>query len=153
MGVLCRETGSSAGRPSEGFFMLMKTEVPTTKEIEVSHVRICAAVNYDEEEIPNDFPFRLGETWDAVVNIDTGVIRDWPTGHPFKMHLTVKDSGCYYLLTPEGNVVGSIESNYVPHRLIPGDYGDVIRFDIDSFGRITNWPKNPDVSEFFGRDD
>ncbi len=131
----------------------MKAAIPTTKEVEVSHVRICVAVNYDEEEIPNDFPGRLGETWDAVVNIDTGIIRDWPTGRPFKMHLTVKDGGSYYLLTPNGNVVGSIESNYVPHCLIPGDYGDVIRFDIDSTGCITNWKKNPDVSEFFKDED
>jgi hypothetical protein len=127
----------------------MKAQIPSTKEVEVSHVRILAAVNYEEEEIPNDFPGRLGETWDAVVNIDTGVIHNWPTGRPAKMHLTVKDSGAYYLLTPDGNVVGSIENNYVPHRLIPGKYGDVIELDIDSTGRITNWPKNPDLCQFF----
>jgi hypothetical protein len=127
----------------------MKATLKVPTELEITHVRIAAAVNYDEEEIPNDFPGRKGEMWHAVINVDTGVIRDWPTGRAEKMHLTVKDCGSYYLMA-EGREVSRIESDYVPHGLIPGSYGDVIELNIDSTGRVTNWPKHPNLSRFPG---
>lgn len=126
----------------------MKATIKLPTEVEITHVRIAAAVNYEEEEIPNDFPGRRGEMWHAVINVDTGEIAGWPQGRGERMHLTVKDSGSYYLMDSSGKEVSSIEANYVPHGLVPGDYGDVILLHIDETGRITNWPKRPDLSQF-----
>lgn len=32
-------------------------------------------------------------------------------------------------------------------------YGDYVELEIDENGIITNWPKRPDISAFFGGDD
>ena len=125
----------------------MKIEIKTTTEAEVSHVRIVAPVNYEEEEIPNNFPFRIGDTWAAVIELETGKIEGWPEGRPERMHLTVKDGGTYVLLSPDGHVVASQENDYVPHCVIPGKYGDTIELDIDATGKIINWG-TPNLSEF-----
>ena len=109
-------------------------------------------IRYEEEEIPNDFPFRIGETWAAAVDIDTGKIRDWPVGRTADIHLTVKDGGTYTLLNAEGKVVAAIEEDYVPHRIVPGSFGDTVELSIAGDGTITNWPKNPDASDFFPED-
>jgi hypothetical protein len=47
----------------------------------------------------------------------------------------------------------SIEQNYVPHGLIPGEYGDYVSLKINEQGIITNWPKHPDIREFIKGED
>jgi len=124
----------------------MKIKIPTTKEIEIQVILIEVPVNYGEEDIPNNFPMRFGNKWRATVEIDTGKILDWPpeeTGE-FKMHMKVCDSGVYSLFDTEGKCVAD-RSDYVPHGVVPGEYGDYIELNIKD-GAITNWPKNPDVS-------
>ena len=48
-----------------------------------------------------------------------------------------------------GVIVGSMEQEYVPHGVVPGEYGDYIHLNIDSDGTIANWPKKPNVKAFF----
>mgnify|MGYP006214627153 CR=1 FL=1 len=48
-------------------------------------------------------------------------------------------------------VVLSIEDDYVPNKLIPGQYGDYIVMDIDENGKIANW--RPNLSDFIGDDE
>lgn len=131
----------------------MKIQIPTVKEVEVKFVRLVLPVNYDEEEIPDDFPFRKEEVWEATIDIDTGAIQNWPKGKAVKMHLTVKDEGSYYVLDEHGKTVLLIESEYVPHCLIPGSYGDVVLLDIDENGIVTNWPKKPTFGAFIDEDE
>lgn len=131
----------------------MKIQIPTTTEVEITHVRIAAAVNYEEDEIPNDFPGRIHDVWHADINIDTGKIEGWPQGRVEDMFLTVKDSGSYYLIdanSQKGTPIASRENDYAPNDLIPGKYGDTIELKIDGNGIVTNWPKNPDVSQLIG---
>jgi hypothetical protein len=127
----------------------MKATVMKPTDIEIKYVRIVVSVRYEEEDIPNDFPFRYGEQWDATVEMDTGKIVGWPDGRSHDMYMKVCDCGSYYLLDADKNVVGSIEDNYVPHGVVPGEYGDYIGLQIASDGTITNWPKKPDVDAFF----
>ena len=63
-----------------------------------------------------------------------------------------KDSGSYTLYSPSGEKI-AFRDDYVPNRLIPGEYGDGIDLDVDADGIIRNWPKRPDLSAFFTDDE
>lgn len=132
----------------------MKALIPTTKEVEITHVLVTLPVRYDEEDIPNDFPLRQGKKWEAKIEIDTGKIIGWPDGQAGEIeYMKVCDEGSYALLDASGAVVLSIEQNYVPHGLIPGEYGDYVTLKINDQGIITNWPKRPDIRAFIGGED
>lgn len=124
-------------------------KIPKIVEVDVQKVRIIVSVWYGDEEIPNDFPGRRGDTWNVSIDIDSGKILDWPPGKEWDLHLTVKDGGTYILYDTRGIVVATLENEYVPHGLIPGDYGDVIRLKIRKDGTITNWHQNPNLDDFF----
>ena len=50
------------------------------------------------------------------------------------------------------NVILSIEDDYVPNKLIPGEYGDYIVMDIDEEGKILGkW--NPRFTDFMDDED
>ncbi len=131
----------------------MKVTVKRPVEIDVKFLRIEAAVRYEEEDIPNDFPFRTGDVWDVLVDIETGIIVDWPQGRAADVHMKVCDEGSYHLLDANKVVHASIEQDYVPNGVIPGSYGDYIEMTILEDGRIKEWPKKPDLEAFFRDDD
>ena len=123
------------------------------EEVEVSAIRIEVAVRYEEEDIPNDFPLRDGEMWRATVEMNTGKIKDWPVGKSGRLQMKVCDEGTYTLLDAEGKTIASIEQDYIPNKVVPGEYGDYIDLKIDENGIVTNWFKEPDFRAFFNRDD
>ena len=128
----------------------MKVTIQVPKEIEVTHILIDVPVEYGEEDIPNDFPLRKGDHWTALVNIDTGKIVDWPAdAGAQELSMKVCDRGTYVLYSNEEKVATRVEE-YVPNAVIPGEWGDYIELKIAADGTITNWPKKPDVSAFFG---
>jgi hypothetical protein len=129
----------------------MKTKIPVLTKIEITHVLISVPVWYGEDDIPNNFPLREDDRWQAKVQIDTGKIEGWPQdyGPTSISNMKVTDGGTYKLLGPKGEVLATIDQDYVRNRLIPGEYGDYISLQIDEHGVITNWPKHPDVSKFF----
>ncbi len=131
----------------------MKTTVLKPTEIEISHIELALPVWYDEEEIPNDFPFRKGDLWTVLVEMDTGKILNWPKGRAAKIHLTVKDGGKYTLYGPDREVLAKRDGDYVPHDVVPGQYGDTVELDIAECGTIRNWPRQPDVTVFFAQQD
>lgn len=130
----------------------MKQKVRVTKEIDFKYCILDVAVRYDEEDIPNDFPFRVGDVWNPKIDIDNATIVDWPIGDEFKLHMKVCDQGTYTLLDSDENEVVQIDG-YVPHGLIPGSYGDYIEMDIDGYGKILNFPSSPNVDDFYEDDD
>jgi hypothetical protein len=94
------------------------------------------------------------EVWRIRVAVDTGKIEGWPeAAGKVDLFCKPRDSGSYRLYAPDGKCVGEIEQNYVPNRLVPGEYGDYLGFYIDAQGVITNWPTNPDVTDFFPEND
>lgn len=127
----------------------MKIKIPKIIEEDIARLRIDAAVNYGDEEIPENFPGRRGDSWTAVIDIDTGKIEGWPQGRAEKMHLTVKDCGSYILFNRAGFVVAERLNNYVPHGVVPGKYGDVIELDIAEDGTVKNWTRNINLRGFF----
>jgi hypothetical protein len=64
----------------------MKAIVKVEKEITITHIMITLPVRYQEEDIPNDFPMRYGDVWEATVEIDTGRILSWPDNPRFQKH-------------------------------------------------------------------
>jgi len=130
----------------------MKIQIPTTRTVEVTQIRLSLPVRYDEEDIPNDFPMREGNMWNATVEIDSGRIISWPQGNCWHLHMKVCDGGSYTLLDEGHMVVAEIKCDYVPHGIVPGEYGDYVDLQIDATGTITNWPKKPNVDAFFNRD-
>lgn len=129
----------------------MKATIKARKEITITHIRIAVAVRYNEEDIPNDFPLRKGEIWTGTVNIDTGKIEEWPEGKSGKLAMKVCDEGTYTLLNGTKQIAK--RQDYVPNKVVPGEYGDYIDLEINEHGIITNWPKNPDVAAFFGEEE
>lgn len=63
------------------------------------------------------------------------------------VHVKVSDRGSYDFKSPEGEVIKSIDEDYVP-SFFPGEhYGDYLILDIDlDSGQILNWVK-PQPSE------
>ena len=135
----------------------MKVTIKVEKEVEIRTVLIDIAPRYigdgEDDDMPTDFPLLNAQKteWVASVDIDTGAIAGWPKGEKRKMFVKVCDAGIYKLIDSDGNVVAE-RKGYVPNDVVPGSYGDYVELDIDENGIITNWPKHPDISEFF-RDD
>lgn len=130
----------------------MKIQVLKPTEVEITEVHVRLPVRYGEEDIPNDFPLRVGDLWAAAIDIDTGKIHHWPEGESGELQMKVTDCGTYELRGPSGRVA-IIEENYVPNGVVPGEYGDYVHLKIGPDGVISNWPKKPGVSEFFGEGD
>lgn len=127
----------------------MKITIKRDVEFDVRFIRIVAAVRYDDEDIPFDFPYRRDDVWDVTVDLDSGKILDWP-GPAFDVHMKVCDEGSYFLLDENKRVVANILEDYVPNGVVPGEYGDYIEMNIAADGTVTNWPKQPNLDSFFG---
>jgi hypothetical protein len=131
---------------------------------DVKYIKIEVPVRYDEEDIPNDFPFRKNNMLNFIVEHPTGKILDFPTNYVFPnewiekeqeqerynyiqetgiFHLGMKvtDEGSYYLLDENKEIISKIEQDYVPDSYsIPGKYGDYLDFKINfTNGIIKNW--------------
>jgi hypothetical protein len=127
----------------------MKVTVKRPVTMEVLAVRISVAVRYGTEDMPEDFPFREGDLWTITVDIESGAIRGWPGGHARDLFMKVCDQGTYTLLGPKDVIVAELRDGYVPHGVVPGEYGDYIALTIQDDGVIANWKTLPDVTEFF----
>jgi len=130
----------------------MKAIIKIEKEVEIKKVRLQVAVRYDDEDIPFDFPLRNGNMWNATIDIDGGRVLDWPKGEKGNLEMKICDEGSYYLLDEDDNVVLSLEQDYVPNKLLPGEYGDYLKLHIDENGLITNWYSKPSIEDFIDED-
>lgn len=130
----------------------MKAIIKVEKEVEIKYVKIQVAVRYEEEDIPNDFPLRSGDMWNAIIDIDNGVIMDWPKGEKGNLEMKICDEGSYYLLDENYDTILSIEEDYVPNKLLPGSYGDYLKLHIGENGVISNWYSKPSIEDFLFED-
>lgn len=132
----------------------MKATIKVEKEVDIRTVVINISPRYigdgPDDDMPTDFPLldEKKESWVALVDIDTGAITGWPKGDKRSMHVKVCDAGFYKLINSDGELIAT-KCGYVPNGVVPGAYGDYVELEIDENGIITNWPKNPDISEFF----
>jgi hypothetical protein len=119
------------------------------QEVDVKTLSVKANVRYwedatvnNEEDTTGEFiPCRQGDLWCPEIDIDTGVITNWKNGVKAEIHYKICDEGSYYLKDATGNIVASIEDNYVPSIMCPKDsgYGDYIIMDVDENGKISDW--------------
>lgn len=112
-------------------------------EIEAAAISIFVPVRYGDEDIPYDAPGRNDDDWRAIVDIDTGKIRDWPGG-ALDMHMKVVDCGEYILLDRDGRNAAEVLNDYVP-KCVPNDYGDCLTLQIAEDGTVTNWKEHCDT--------
>ncbi len=135
----------------------MKITVTEQVEKEVIFLKVNARVRYWEDSNVNDvsdeegdlMPFREGDSWCPIIEVDTGKIVDWPIGTTAEVHYKICDDGSYYLCDQGGSPFKSIEDDYVPDCLCPngGGYGDYIILSIDENGIIGDWkPKFDDFN-------
>lgn len=127
----------------------MKTTIKVGKEVELKTLEVRANVRYWENTEVNSeadtdgtlMPCREGGLWCPVIDLDSGQILNWEKGKSANVHYKVCDEGIYYLKDNEGNVVLSIEEDYVPKMMCPKEngYGDYIIMDIDGNGFIQDW--------------
>jgi len=125
----------------------MKYTVYRPIELDIKYVYIVLPLRNEDDMAP-DAPCRIDNRWAAVIDIETGQIESWPGG-ALEIQLKVVDTGSYFLYDEDYTVLAEIRNDYVPNRLIPGNYGDYVYLNIDADGKILNWPKNPNVVDFF----
>ena len=138
----------------------MKATIKIEKEVELKTLIVKAEVRYWEDATVNDvedvdgtlIPCKQNNLWCPIIDIDTGVITNWTQGVTAKIHYKVCDAGSYYLQDVEGNIVLSIEDNYVPNIMCPekNGYGDYIIMNVDENGKIQNFKQN--IREFIDED-
>lgn len=135
----------------------MKAVIKIEKEVTIKTIIIDIEPRYigdlEGDDLPTDFPLlsKDKKTWFARVDVDSGKIHDWPQGEVREMYVKVCDAGIYTLLDENGQEIAK-KDGYVPNGIVPGEYGDYVELKIDGNGVITNWPRYPDVSAFFGED-
>jgi hypothetical protein len=139
----------------------MEVYIKVPKRVEIKTLEVKARVRYWEDAYVNGemddegtlIPFREGELWCPVIDIDSGTIIGWPQGTKASIHYKICDAGSYYLKDDQGETVIQINQNYVPSILSPKEngYGDYIIMDIDETGKIDNWKK--DISSFTDEED
>lgn len=106
-----------------------------------------ASVNGTADDDGARIPFRQGDTWAPVIDLDAGRVVDWPEGVTAKVHYKVCDEGVYRLLDADREVICEIDG-YVPKIMCPGGegYGDYVIMSIGPDGAIADW--RLDLSEF-----
>ena len=142
----------------------MKAIISVKKEVEIKTLEVFAAprywedtqVNgvYDSEEgelIPCKQTIKEEQLWCPIIDIELGVITNWPNGIEASIHYKVVDQGSYVLKDEKGEIVAKIENDYVPTIMDPtGDgYGDYVIFDVDENGKISPWNNNPTLKDFY----
>lgn len=139
----------------------MKAKIKVTKEVEIKTLAIAAKVRYWEDATINGIddkdgtltPCKEGDLWKPIIDIDSGIIKNWEQGAMARIHFKVCDQGSYYLNDEDGNTVLSIEEYYVPKIACPAEngYGDYIIMNIDENGKIANWKL--DIDDFLEEDE
>jgi len=127
----------------------MKLTVMQPTEIDVEYVQLTLPVG--GSSMPIDFPLRDGDVWTALISIDDGQINDWPVvrhGGAYRVVVPVAHDATCELLTYDFKVLAESRGG-VNYDLIPPFNNSYVLLNISSAGTITNWPDNPDVSDFF----
>jgi len=135
----------------------MKVKIKTIKEVEVKYLKVDVGVRYWEDATVNGqedtngdlIPFRKGDRWKILIDVETGIIKEWPTGTIADIHYKVCDDGIYKLLDEEASILRWIEG-YVPKifDLYRDSYGDYIIMKIDSTGMIKGWNNEASLDDF-----
>ena len=135
----------------------MKAQIKIEKEANFTHLKVKCGTRYWEDATVNGIedtdgtliPLRKGDYWCPVIDIDTGIIKDWPKGTTAQVHYKCCDDGDYWLIADDGFEFKK-PGYYVPHILdiYREGYGDYVILNIDENGQIADWPKEHDIEDF-----
>ena len=135
----------------------MEVKIKTIKEVEVKYLKVDAGVRYWDDATINGIvdtngdliPLRVGDRWVIVIDVETGIIKNWPTGTVADVHYKVCDDGIYHLIDENWNTI-IIKEGYVPKilDLYRDSYGDYIIMKIDSTGMIKEWKNDSSLNDF-----
>lgn len=137
---------------------MTKITLNASTEHEVKYLQADCGVRYWEDGTVNgvvdnddnpEMPFASKDAWKILIDIEAGIIIDWPNGTTADVHYKVCDDGVYSLLDADRKEVKQIEG-YVPSIMCPegNGYGDYVIMKIDGDGNIVNFV--PDLSDFEG---
>lgn len=135
----------------------MKLKIKTIKEVEVKYLKVDAGVRYWDDATINGIvdtngdltPLRADDRWIIVIDIETGIIKNWTLGTVADVHFKVCDDGIYHLIDENFNTIVTKEG-YVPNilDLYQNSYGDYIIMKIDSTGMIKGWKNDVNLNYF-----
>lgn len=138
----------------------MKIALKIKKEFDVKFLAVTAGIRYAEDVKVNgtgcgeleEIPLHDGEHWQCMVDVDAGIILDWPQGTTAKFYSKVCDDGTYSILDENRQEIKTYKG-YVPDCLaIDGSgYGDYIIIAVDESGKIKGW--RPTFEEFQNEED
>lgn len=130
-------------------------EIKQTVKRSVKYLVANCGVRYWEDAIVNGegdedgklIPLRVGDDWVPTIDLDTGIIQNWPEGTIADIHYKVCDAGEYMLLDEDHALVAKIDG-YVPSMMSPGGsgYGDYVIMTVTGAGEIQDW--QVDLSPF-----
>lgn len=139
----------------------MKIRLKIEKEFDVKYLAVTAGIRHPESVIVDDvecgelseIPCHDGKHWQVMIDVDTGVITNWPKGVTADICAKVCDDGIYSILDENKQELKRLVHCYVPDCLAINDngYGDYIIMEIDADGKIKDW--NPSFDEFEQEDD
>ena len=90
--------------------MTTTVKVTEERELKLSKLRLSAGARYWEDATVNGveddegtlIPFREGDYWCPIIDIDSGTIDNWPKGMTASIHYKVCDDGEYWLIAEDG---------------------------------------------------
>lgn len=106
-----------------------------------------ATVNGETDEHGTLIPFRIGDYWCPKINIDAGIVLNWPQGMVADIHYKVCDDGEYWIGT-EAEKLMRWCGDYVPDDFLchgSNGFGDYVILKIGTDGKIADFVK-PAVS-------
>ena len=133
---------------------MAKITITKKHEIEIKRLKASlgirvwedAKVNGKEIEQGTEMPLAINGRWEITINLDTGIIENWPQGTTADTYLKVCDEGIYKLLDNKNSVIFA-GGSYVPTILYPGrdGFGDYVYLNIEENGKIKNWVCNDEL--------
>lgn len=139
----------------------MKVTLKIEKIFDVKFLAVTAGIRYAEDVEVNgtgcgeleEIPLHDGEHWQCMIDVDAGVILNWPQGTTAKFYSKVCDDGTYSILGADKLPISTIDQVYVPDCLAIDDhgYGDYIIITVDANGKIKDW--EPTFEEFQHEED
>ncbi|MFC3875400.1 hypothetical protein [Neisseria musculi] len=121
--------------------MIVDVLKPCKTEIKAVRINVC--LHEDVAEQLPEFLLADGGDFEIVIDVDTGKVLNCQGNEAVSVTDKVSDSGTYTLLGKDNEEIVKLVYEYVPNKLIPGEYGDYIDLKINTEGLITNWPKSP----------
>ena len=139
----------------------MKVDLVVKKTVDAKFLQVNASVRYwddasingERSEDGENVPFKNGDVWNPLIDIDNGVVVDWPKGMTASFCFKVCDAGFYQLLDGSSNLLVE-KGGYVPSGLCHGDngYGDYIIFNVNADGSIHNYKADLDCNDWNDED-